>query len=132
SSSAMGSFEDSPFNCTSSNYSTPPELQPLGTYTSNALSVDSGSLQPSPASMNTPLLFECSPSCTPRHQPSKSEQIETSAPLVMVLNAKNMSTVAQRTRAKYTPAKRKEVHDTRKRGACEVCRRRKKKVSTQV
>ncbi|KAH0541446.1 hypothetical protein FGG08_004055 [Glutinoglossum americanum] len=116
-SSAMGSFEDSPSNYTSSDYPTPPEFQASGTHIGNSLSVGSSSSQPSPASVSSPLMPDHRLSRIPRHQAPNADQAEATAPLVMVLNAKNMSTVAQRTRAKYTPAKRKEVHDTRKRGA---------------
>jgi hypothetical protein len=129
---SISSAMDSPSDYTSSSYPTPTKLQTLGTYAGNSLSVDSGSSQPSPASANPLPTAEHQPSCVPQHKVSSAEQAEALAPLIMVLNAKNMSTVAQRTRAKYTPAKRKEVHNTRKRGACRECRRRKKKVSIQV
>jgi hypothetical protein len=125
-SSAMGSFGDPSSSYTSSNYPTPPELQASGTYTNSSISVGS---EPSFRRMSSPPIPERQPSCNPSHRVPSGEHDEAVAPLVMVLNAKNMSTVAQRRRAKYTPAKRKEVHDTRKRGACEECRRRKKKVS---
>ncbi|KAH0566470.1 hypothetical protein GP486_000140 [Trichoglossum hirsutum] len=124
--SAMGSFGDSSSNYTWFDYLTPLEFQTSGTYTDSSLSVGSG---PSLGAMDSPPLPECQLSRNRCHQVSSSEHPEAAEPLVMVLNAKNMSAVAQRRRAKYTPAKRKEVHATRKRGACQECRRRKKKVN---
>ncbi|KAI9780982.1 MAG: hypothetical protein M1839_006421 [Geoglossum umbratile] len=126
SSSSMGSFENSPRNYTSLYYSAPLEFQTP--YMDNPLSVGSSSSQLSPATINSQSSPERQPSPIPRRQVSTDADIEpTAAPLVMVLSAKDMATVAQRTRAKYSAQKRKEVHETRKRGACEECRRRKKK-----
>jgi hypothetical protein len=106
SSSGLGSFENSPFS-----YCSPYGSLPLEPPTQETYPISAGSS----SSREVSTAIDAKPGA---------------APLVMVLNAKDMATVAQRTRVKYSPAKRKEVHETRKRGACEECRRRKKKVST--
>ncbi|KAI9764917.1 MAG: hypothetical protein M1840_007942 [Geoglossum simile] len=125
SSSGMGSFENSP-----SSYGSPYSSAPLGPQAQGTYSISAGfnSSHPSPSTEDPQSSPECQPpSISPQQVSATMGTKPVAAPLVMVLNAKDMATVAQRTRVKYTLAKRKEVHETRKRGACEECRRRKKK-----
>ena len=130
SSSGMGSFENSPSSYCSPYGSVPLEPHAQGTY---SIGAGSNSSHPSLSTMNSQSDSERQPPCTSSLRVSTAMDTKpAAAPLVMVLNAKDMATVAQRTRVKYSPAKRKEVHETRKRGACDECRRRKKKVSTRT
>lgn len=130
SSSGVGSSENSPSSYSSPCNSVPIEHQAQGAY---PFSAGPSCSRTSPSTMNIRSESEHQPSrVSSRQVPTTIDTKPAAAPLVMVLNAKDMAAVAQRTRVKYTPAKRKEVHETRKRGACVECRRRKKKVSIQI